>query len=149
MAPRDHDRKTELALIHLAKRDLGLDDETYRAALMAIGRVTSAAHLDQHGRQQLIRHFESRGWKRAKRRSTKRHPGVPAHSRAALVSKIEAQLVVLTEEWSYADSIAKRMFKVDSVRFCDDQRLPKIVAALYYEIKRRAARKRLQEGKRE
>jgi hypothetical protein len=55
-------RNAELAQIHVAKKQLGLDDETYRAVLWAVARVKSAKDLDWTGRKTLLAHFKSRGW---------------------------------------------------------------------------------------
>jgi len=42
-------RRAQLAKIHIAKKELGLDDETYRSMLWTIARVRSASDLDSHG----------------------------------------------------------------------------------------------------
>jgi len=46
---RDH-RNAELGKIHLAKKDLCMTDEEYRAMLWSVGRVNSAKDLDYAGR---------------------------------------------------------------------------------------------------
>lgn len=56
-------RERELAMIHLAKKDLGLDDETYREMLWTVARVRSAKDLDITGRRHVLEHLKSRGWK--------------------------------------------------------------------------------------
>lgn len=56
-------RNRELAQIHIAKAQLGLDEETYRAVLKMIGRVESSADLDFSGRKRVLDHFKARGWK--------------------------------------------------------------------------------------
>lgn len=56
-------RSRELAQIHIAKKDLGLDDETYRAMLWTVARVESAADLDFHARKRVLQHMKARGWK--------------------------------------------------------------------------------------
>lgn len=58
-------RNAELAQIHVAKKQLGLDDETYRAVLWTVGRVRSAGDLDWTGRKTLLDHFKAKGWKPA------------------------------------------------------------------------------------
>jgi len=56
-------RNSELAQIHIAKQQLGMDDETYKAMLWEIARVDSAAKLDFGGRLAVLNHLKSRGWK--------------------------------------------------------------------------------------
>ncbi len=55
-------RKTELAAIHIAKKELGLDDENYRFTLRAVCGVESASALDFIGRQKILMHFRALGW---------------------------------------------------------------------------------------
>lgn len=56
-------RMTDLAKIHIAKKELGLDDETYRAMVRRIGGVDSAKDLDMHARWRLLQELRERGWK--------------------------------------------------------------------------------------
>ena len=57
------DRRRELAQIHIAKKDLGIDEDTYRLMLRTIARVDSAADLNAEGRRQVIAHLKARGFK--------------------------------------------------------------------------------------
>lgn len=61
LAQRKIDRK-KLAVLHIAKKQLGLDDETYRDILEACAGVRSAADLDSAGFSEVVRHFESCGF---------------------------------------------------------------------------------------
>lgn len=56
-------RTTQLAQIHLGKKQLGLDEETYRAMLFTVTGKRSAGELDIAGRQRVIAHMISRGAK--------------------------------------------------------------------------------------
>lgn len=56
-------RNAELAQIHIAKTQLGLDDETYRDVLWTVARVRSSKDLDWTGRKTLLEHFKAKGWK--------------------------------------------------------------------------------------
>lgn len=75
-------RNKDLAKIHIAKKDLGLDDDEYRDILWTICRVRSSAELDFAGREKLLKHFRSRGF-RAKRK-------VGPKSTGRMVDKIRA-----------------------------------------------------------
>jgi phage gp16-like protein len=59
----DKIREREIRLIHVAKRELGLDDETYRAMLFAVARVQSVKDLDWTGRKKVLDHMKARGFK--------------------------------------------------------------------------------------
>lgn len=132
-------RKSELAAIHVAKKQLGLDDATYRAMLWTVARVHSAADLDHAGRQAVIEHLRKRGFKKASNAPQRPEgkPVVPA-DRQALVNKIEALLG--SRPWNYARAMAKRMFKVDRLEWASAAQLHSLVAALEYDQKRRARR---------
>ncbi|MGH7812680.1 MAG: phage protein GemA/Gp16 family protein [Candidatus Binataceae bacterium] len=62
-------RRAEIAKIHVAKKQLGLDDETYRAIVARVSGqyrakpVASSAALDDRERDALLREFERLGWR--------------------------------------------------------------------------------------
>lgn len=126
-------RRRELAIIHVAKKQLGLDDATYRDVLWTVGRVTSSADLDDYGRGRVIKHLQSRGFKKIKGKSDKRytgHPGGVGVDREKLVGKVEALLADMSLPWSYADGVANRMYGIEKVRFCSPTQLRSLIAAL-------------------
>ncbi|MCF7874712.1 MAG: regulatory protein GemA [Candidatus Omnitrophica bacterium] len=56
--------KKKLALIHIVKKELGLDDSKYRKILKEAAGVASAKDLDRAGFRKLMNHFvRSRHWK--------------------------------------------------------------------------------------
>jgi|SRR5450830_293219 len=125
-------RTRELAMIHIAKKDLGLDDDTYRAMLWTVARVSSSSALDHAGRANVLTHLKARGWK-PKRNGIKTEPPKNVKlSSVALVSKIGALLTVLQKPWAYADGMAVKMFKVEKLTWLTPQQLHKMVAALEY-----------------
>lgn len=128
-------RGKELGMIHVAKKQLRLDDEAYRAMLWSVARVRSAADLDAAGREAVIAHLKARGF----RPTTKRRARPPA-DRAPLVAKIRALLIAADRADAYADGIARHMFRVERFEWCDPDQLRRIVAALNYDAKRRAAK---------
>jgi phage gp16-like protein len=128
-------RNPSLAKIHIAKKQLGLDDETYRAMLQQHGGVTSSKDLTPLAAAKVLQHLERSGFK-PKAGHGKRPK--PAAGRAALVGKIEAQLASASRPWAYADGMAKKMFQVEKVDWLNEEQLGKIVAALAYDAKRRA-----------
>src|SRR5690606_5554717 len=117
----------------IAKKDLGLDDETYRQMLWTIGRVHSSADLDHAGRRKVIEHLNARGWK------FKGKPKKAAKGAEGLMEKVEAQLADMGLPWSYAKGMAKQMFKRDRLEWCSARELMAIVAALHQEQEKRAA----------
>lgn len=116
-------RKRDLATIHIAKTQLGLDEETYRQMLWTIGRVKSSADLDYAGRRNVIDHLVSRGFKKHSRPKT-------ANVKAPQIQKIEALLADQKLPWSYADGVAKQMFGRDKLEWCSGQELRAVIVAL-------------------
>lgn len=128
-------RNASLAKIHIAKKQLGLDDETYRAMLLQHGGVSSSKDLTPLGAAKVLRHLENAGFK--PKAGHGKRPN-PAAGRTALIGKIEAQLASAARPWAYAHGMAQKMFKVDKVEWLDEEQLGKVVAALAYDAKRRA-----------
>lgn len=135
-------RKSELAMIHMAKAQLGMDDDTYRSMLENVTKTSSnpgkrsAADLDDADRKKVIEHLKAKGFKVSKK-------GVrtmrPAPDKAELIAKIRAQLITADNKPdSYADGMAKRMFKVDRYEWCNPDQLHKIVQALAVDARRKA-----------
>ena len=98
-------RQTELAKIHIGKKQLGMDDDTYRDLLWTVTRVRSASNLDEFGRKKIIDYMKKSGVKFIAKK--KKHKGVPNNlNRVAYLQKIEAFLADMKLPWSYAEKIA-------------------------------------------
>lgn len=143
MKPTNADalRKSELAMIHVAKKELAMPDDEYRSILLSVTGKTSSAALDWRGRKKLLDHFKKIGFKVKGSKAGRARPNVGG-DRVAQMSKIEAQLADAGRSWAYADGIAKRLFanttKIERIDFCDGAHLAKVIAALAFDAKRRA-----------
>lgn len=127
-------RNPELAKIHIAKKDLGLDDDTYRSMLQAVAGVSSASALTPAGVNAVLAHLKRCGWKPKTTRAGKKP--LVAVERTALIGKIEALLAEAGRPWSYADAMAQRMFSVDKTGWLRPNQLVRLIAALTYDAKR-------------
>lgn len=124
-------RNTDLAKIHIAKAQLGLDDEIYRDMLWTIARVRSSKDLTSDGRRQVLEHLRSRGF-------VDRGRGRPHNAdKSAQIRKIGALLKDADRPWAYADSMAQHMFRVDRVTFCAPDQLRRLIGALSIDKRRR------------
>lgn len=139
--------KAMLAKIHIAKKDLGLDDDTYRSIIARHGEgKTSSRDLTIAQMDAVLREFTGKGWQPKQPKAGKRPK--PAQSRVAMMGKIEALLAEKARRdgqaisWNYAHAIAKRVAKVDRLEFCTDEGLGKVIAALSYSARREIARLR-------
>lgn len=126
--PSKPHRINQIAQIHIARADLGLDEETYRSIIrmMSNGRTDSSAQLDYAERNKLLDHFKARGWKNTKTAM----PKAAKHSNQDMIRKVGALLADMKLPWSYADGVAKRMFNRNRVQWCEAEELRAVIAAL-------------------
>ncbi len=135
-------RNQALAKIHMGKKQLGMDEETYRAMLLTIGRVKSSKDLSPEGLHKVIAHLEKSGAQFTKPDKHGRKPRNMGSSsdRAAKLGKIEALLAEASRPWEYAHSLAKRMYKIDALEFCDHAQLTGVITALVKDAQRNGRR---------
>jgi len=138
----DNHRNAELAKIHIAAEQLGMDPRDkdpaseYRQMLYAVARVHSARDLDYAGRQRVIEHLKACGFQA--RRGRRPFPGRPHNAdRHPQLLKIEALLADAKRPWAYVDSMAEKMFGKARVAFCDPGEWQALIAALMKDQKRR------------
>lgn len=136
--PKDR-RAAELGRIHILKKDLGLDEDQYRAMLWTVGRVESSRDLDSYGRQAVIDHLTAHARLAGKLRAA---PQRPSGDKAKLTSKVRALLMDAQppRDDAYADGIARQMFGVERFTWCAPVQLRKLIAALEIDKRRRAAK---------
>ncbi|MGP9666270.1 gp16 family protein [Halomonas sp. AOP22-C1-8] len=128
--------KGKLAQIHIAKAQLGLTDEDYRAILARTAGVSSAKELTNRTVGGVMFEFRRLGFEpKPANKAGRKAPNPPA-TRQAEMKKVEALLAEAGRAWAYADSMAKHMFKVDRVDFLDDSQLHKLLQALIIDAKR-------------
>ncbi len=126
-------RKNELAQIHIAKKDLALDDDTYRAMLWTVARVGSSADLDFHGRKRVLQHLKARGWVNKSPRKAGSRPmasddqsrmiralWIDLHSDGALFDSSEAALA----------SYVKRITKVEALQWLSSSEASRVIETL-------------------
>lgn len=128
--------------IQIARRQLGMDDDTYRAMLMRTVGATTSKGLTPRQIGRVLAELERLGFQPSNPRkaTTGRQTAEPAPERAALIGKINAQLAEAERTIAYADGMARRMFKVERVEWCDPDQLRRLVAALAYDAKRHGRR---------
>jgi phage gp16-like protein len=133
--PSNRFKQAELAKIHIAKKELGMDDDTYRAMLMQLTGFSSSKDLNAHERRKVLEHLKKAGFQG-------QHPGkphnLPSNSpRSAKLGKIEALLADGKKPWAYAVAIAKQMYGKERLEFCADDELTGIITALVKDQKKR------------
>lgn len=154
---RDEQRKALLAKIHVAKKQLGLTEEEYRALLDGHFGAASAADLGLTDLKRLVLVMADYGFKPSKghaRRGATRKKTIPATleqddlGREPLMKKIEAQLAEKGRAegtdmpWGYAVAILKR--QSGGVTRCFEHATPEqlrgVIAALTRDARRNGRR---------
>ena len=129
--------KVLLAKIHVAKKQLALDEDSYRAMLRSVGGVESAKDLTAEGAQKVLSHLERCGFTPKQVRNGRPRMAI---SRTAQMGQIEALLVSAGRSWEYTNGMVKRICKVDAIEFCDGEMLGKLIVALQLDANRREKR---------
>jgi phage gp16-like protein len=137
-------KRRDLAAIHIAAKQLGMDREVYEAMLFTVARVRSAGDLDWTGRQRVLARLRALGFKPGK--PSKPRPSEWAWvdqaspDRKPLLRKIIMQLKSAGRGKAYAEGIARQMFHVERLEFCSPDQLHAIVAALNKDAARTKGR---------
>lgn len=136
--------KAKRRAIHVARRQLDLDDASYRALLKRAADVSSSADLVTLDQADAVLDALARiGFAhRPKKVRPGQHAGTPHNlARAPMLQKVEALLADMELPWSYAEAIAKRQTKqaggIERLAWVPDADLVGVVAALHREKKKR------------
>lgn len=134
---RYNEQRRDIQIIKIAQKQLGMDDDTYRAMLWTVARVKSCTELDFVGRRNVLDHLKKCGFKVTAGKNAGKSRPAPAADKAALVGKIRALLIALDNKPdAYADGMARKMFGVERMEWCSAPQLGKMVAALNYSLAR-------------
>lgn len=117
-------RKSLMAKIHIAQKDLGLDEDTYRAMLFNLTGKISAASCTDRQLVAVIAALRKRGWKGSLPKAPKVRPEF-----AELLKKINALRLETKKSWAYVEAIAKRMYGV-GLSWLDGEQLGGVITAL-------------------
>lgn len=125
--------RREIQLIHVARKKIGMDDETYRNLLKDRFGASSSKGLSAQERRQLLDHFKKLGFKVVSKHVK---PTIKPELQA-LLDKIEALLADMKLPWAYLTahkpgqpSMLKRLAGVDQISWANADGLRAIIAAL-------------------
>lgn len=134
-------RNVMIAKIHLAKNQLGLDDDTYRSIIrQTCGKESSAKCTDKQ-LMKVIEHLKEKGWsdKKTRKKSDKTRMERKAYEKPnkASTSKIYALWGVLqrsgkvkSHDKAALDAFVKKYTDVDHVKWLDELQAQKIIECL-------------------
>lgn len=129
-------RPALLAKVHIARKELALPDDTYRAILTQLTGKASAKDLDDTALEKVLAHFKKCGWQA--KTTAKQYGQRPqtVKSRQAYLDKIEALLADAGRHWNYAQAMAARMFGVEKLEWCDEDQVRRLMVALEMDARR-------------
>lgn len=141
-------RKNDLAKIHIAKKQLGLDDQLYRDLLRRIANVESAAQLDQWQRVKVLNEFQRLGWLKAQK-TQRDSKAAEAEATANKVAQLKRGQVRLAEKlWAQLYAIGAvnnptglnayvyRMTKVERIEWANSKKLNVVIEGLKAWVQR-------------
>ena len=123
-------RQGLIAKIHVAKTQLALDDDNYRAILQRVTAKSSCAEMNLQELQRVMAEMERLGFKPTKKSIGRK----PLHFTdvSDLMAKLGKLLQLTEKSWAYANGMAKQMFQKDNVNQLNAAELRKLIAELNY-----------------
>lgn len=125
-------RRAQLAKIHIGKKDLGLDDDTYRDVLESVTGRRSAGDLNYQQLNAVIDAFKSKGWnpvkrKRGGKRYRKTHNDAEVRMVYALWTAMREEKIVKAQT---PDGFVKRMTGVENTEWLKPEDARVVIEAL-------------------
>ena len=132
--------RKQLALIHVAKSKLGMDDQEYRHTLLHFAGVESAKDLDREGFEAVMGYFEWQGFAPATPPAMKNAPG----HRDGMATP--AQLDFIRDLWrrykgEWDEGLGgwlEKSFGISDIRFLNAEGAQKAITALRSMTARKA-----------
>ena len=129
---RADEARREIQLIHIAKQQLGLEDETYRAMLWSVARVKSSTELDFAGRKKVLDHLKACGFKVAPKAKSSRALADEPQSKKirALWLELHAAGKVRNPDESALAAFVKRQTKVEALQWLSTTQASAVIEEL-------------------
>lgn len=125
--PEDQ-RRVDLAKIHIAAKELGMDRETYQAMLKNIGGKESSADLSASGRGKVLAHLRQLGWKN--RKFTRKQQNPLAKKILALWISMHKEGVVRDNSDSALNHFIQRITGVARIEWIETHHANQVIEAL-------------------
>ncbi len=130
-------RQRLIRLIHVAKRDLSMDDDTYRAILQRIGKKTSSADLTVPELEKVLEHLKRSGFKvRSKTKPSQANPSRPL-AQDGESKKIRALWLFLHELGAVKNpseealaAYVKRISGVDALQWISGEKAERLIETM-------------------
>jgi phage gp16-like protein len=124
-------RKSMLAKIHIAKKQLDLDEDDYRQILRDEARVASAGDADVRGLEAVLRRFEGLGFKALPKRGKPRQAQSPMAKKArALWISLYHLGEVRNRDEKALEAFARRQLGCERMAWANQREAGKLIEAL-------------------
>lgn len=128
-------RRAELAAIHVAKKQLRLDDDTYRALLVGLTGLDSSAKMNTYQRRLVIEHLRKKGFE--KRPGAGAGPSKFVYLSDAQLRMVRGLWIDLARAGAVRDSselalnhFVKRMTGIETLSWLTPEAANKVIEAL-------------------
>lgn len=123
--------RKQTALIHLAKKQLGLSDERYRFILKEMAGVETSKDLDQTGFELVMKAMMALGFRSAFTKTFYSHrPGMATPAQVSLIRALWREYASRDGSESALNKWLERIFKVSALRFATEGQAEKAIRAL-------------------
>jgi phage gp16-like protein len=137
--------RSQIAVLHVAKKKLALDDDSYRAVLRNYGGADSAADLSFEGFANVMRRMTALGFKSEwTKRTFGVRLGMASPAQVDYIRDLWQKFHGVDEKEAALSAWLRRFHKVDALRFLDAKKAGSVITAL----KSMSARAPLQDSKR-
>lgn len=133
---------SKVALVHVAQRQLGLDDDSYRDILRWASGTDSAADLDEVGFMRVMKYMTALGFRSTwTKRTFGNRPGMASPAQVDLMRKLWLSYHGPDDGEAALDAWLSKYHKVSALRFVSAEKAAKIVPALKAMVARQKSRR--------
>lgn len=126
----------KVALVHVARRDLALSDDDYRAILARLANVGSAKDLDLQGFESVIGYLAQPGFKSNwQKRTFRRRPGMATPAQVQLIRRLWRDYHGSDDDTAL-NAWMSHFHHIAALRFVDALKAQPIIAALKQMVAR-------------
>lgn len=131
-------RKRDLKLIHIARKQLALTDDAYRALLQRLTGLDTTADMTAHQRRQVLAEFRRFGWKpkRAAKPSAQGEPAGQHEKVRALWLELHRLGAVRDPSSAALGAYCKRMTGVQRPEWLDAKQANRVIESLKQWLER-------------
>jgi phage gp16-like protein len=134
--------RTKIALLHVGKARLGMDDDAWRSMLRRAAGVSSSTDLDDAGFDLVMQEFRRLGFiSTAAARNFGERRGMASDEQVYLIRKLWAEYTAGEGTDASLGHWLERTFKVSALKFLDDRRASRAIDALRAMVARRSSEK--------